>query len=89
MYLRLGNENTMSMTSFAVAEIATTDERDYDNWLATLTQATERLDELQSVVAELRELCEQGDVVQSRQVMEVLKKHGAIAKPPSGAARPT
>jgi phage terminase Nu1 subunit (DNA packaging protein) len=77
--LRLGSENTMSMASFAVAEIATTDERDYDNWLATLTQATERLDELQSVVAELRQLCEQGDVVQSRQVMEVLEKHGAIS----------
>jgi hypothetical protein len=70
----------MSMTSYAVAEIATTDERDYDNWLATLTQATERLDELQSVVAELRQLCGQADVVQSRQVMEVLEKHGAITK---------
>jgi len=69
----------MSMTSFAVAEIATTDERDYDNWLATLTQATERLDELQSVVAELRHLCELGDVVQSQQVMAVLDKHGAIS----------
>jgi phage terminase Nu1 subunit (DNA packaging protein) len=76
----------MGRTSFAVAEIATTDERDYDNWLATLTQATERLDELQSVVAELREMCEQGDVVQSRQVMEVLEKHGAIATAPTDAA---
>jgi hypothetical protein len=76
----------MSMTSFAVVEIATTDERDYDNWLATLTQATARLDELQSVVAELRQLCEQGDVVQSRQVMEVLENHGAIAKTPSDVA---
>jgi phage terminase Nu1 subunit (DNA packaging protein) len=69
----------MSMTSFAVAEIATTDERDYDNWLATLTQATERLDELQSVVAELRQLCEQGDVVQSRQVIAVLEKRGTVS----------
>jgi phage terminase Nu1 subunit (DNA packaging protein) len=69
----------MSMTSFAVAEIATTDERDYDNWLATLTQATERLDELQSVVTELRQLCEQGDVVQSRQVIAVLEKRGTVS----------
>jgi hypothetical protein len=69
----------MSRTSFAVAEIATTDERDYDNWLATLTQATERLDELQSVVAELRQLCEQGDVVQSRQVIAVLEKRGTVS----------
>ena len=79
VYPRLGSENAMSMTSFAVAEIATTDERDYDNWLATLTQATERLDELQSVVAELRQLCELGDVVQSQQVMAVLEQHGAIS----------
>lgn len=69
----------MSRTSFAVAEIATTDERDYDNWLATLTQATERLDELQSVVTELRQLCEQGDVVQSRQVIAVLEKRGTVS----------
>jgi hypothetical protein len=68
----------MSMTSFAVAEIGT-DERDYDNWLATLTQASARLDVLQTVVTELRELCEQEDVVESRQVIEVLEKHGAIS----------
>ncbi len=68
----------MSMTSFAVAEIATTDEREYDNWLHTLTQATERLDELQSAVAELRRMCAQGEVVRSRQVLDVLARHGAI-----------
>jgi hypothetical protein len=68
----------MSMTSFAVAEIGT-DERDYDNWLATLTQASVRLDVLQTVVTELRRLCEKEDIVQSRQVMEVLEKHGAVS----------
>jgi hypothetical protein len=67
----------MSMTSFAVAEIGS-DERDYDNWLATLTQASARLDVLQTVVTELRRLCEREEVVRSRQVMEVLRKHGAI-----------
>jgi hypothetical protein len=67
----------MSMTSFAVAEIGT-DERDYDNWLATLTQASVRLDVLQTVVTELRRLCEKEDIVKSRQVMEVLEKHGAV-----------
>lgn len=67
----------MSLTSCAVAEIATADERDYDVWLTTLSQATERLDELQTAVAELRQLCAQGDVMQSRQVMEVLEKHRA------------
>jgi hypothetical protein len=67
----------MSITSFSVAEIAH-DERDYDNWLATLTQASQRLDVLQTVVNELRQLCGHTDVVQSREVMEVLERHGAI-----------
>jgi hypothetical protein len=77
-YLNVGSVIAMSMTSFAVAEIGT-DERDYDNWLATLTQASARLDVLQTVVTELRRLCEHEDVVESRQVMEVLEKHGAIS----------
>jgi hypothetical protein len=67
----------MSMTSFSVAEIGY-DERDYDNWLATLTQASQRLDVLQTVVNELRQLCEHETVVQSREVIEVLESHGAI-----------
>ena len=67
----------MGMTSFAVAEIGS-DERDYDNWLTTLTQASARLDVLQTVVTELRRLFEQEEVVQSRQVMDVLERHGAI-----------
>jgi hypothetical protein len=67
----------MSITSFSVAEIAH-DERDYDNWLATLTQASQRLDVLQTVVNELRQLCGHTDVVQSREVMEVLERDGAI-----------
>jgi hypothetical protein len=76
----------MSMTSFAVAEIGS-DERDYDNWLATLTQASERLDVFQTVVTELCRLCEEEEVVQSRQVLEVLEKHGAITRSAgSGAA---
>jgi hypothetical protein len=67
----------MSLTYFPVTEIAH-DERDYDTWLATLTQASLRLDVLQTVVNELRQLCEHTDVVQSRQVIEVLERHGAI-----------
>jgi hypothetical protein len=70
----------MGMTSFAVAEMVP-DERDYDNWLTTLTQASARLDHLQTVVTELCQLCEKEDVVQSRQVLEVLEKHGALTKP--------
>ena len=74
---QVGSVIGVGMTSFAVAEIGY-DERDYDNWLVTLVQASERLDVLQTVVNELRGLCEREDVVQSRQVMEVLQRHGAI-----------
>ena len=74
---QVGSVIAVSMTSFAVAEIGC-DERDYDNWLVTLVQASERLDVLQTVVDEMRRLCEREDVVQSRQMMEVLERHGAI-----------
>jgi hypothetical protein len=70
----------MGMASFAVAEMGP-DERDYDNWLTTLTQASARLDQLQRVVSELCQLCETDDVVRSQQVLDVLTRHGAIAKP--------
>lgn len=69
----------MGMTSFAVAEMGS-DERDYDNWLTTLTQASVRLDHLQTVVTELCQLCQKDEVVRSREVMEVLKRHGALTK---------
>jgi hypothetical protein len=67
----------MSMASFAVAEIGY-DEHDYDAWLATLTQASQRLDVLQTVINELRQLCQHEDVVHSREVIDVLEKHRAI-----------
>jgi hypothetical protein len=63
------------MTTMAI-EI-TKDERDYDTWLTTLTEASERLDVLQTVVDELRDLCVHEEVVESRDVMEVLQRHGA------------
>jgi hypothetical protein len=69
----------MGMTSFAVAEMRS-DDRDYDNWLATLTQASARLDILQTVVTELCQLCESEDVVKSRQVLAILERQGAITK---------
>ena len=74
----------MGMTPFAVAEMGP-DERDYDNWLATLTQASVRLDHLQTVVTELCQLCQKDDVVRSREVMAVLEKHGALTKPAHAA----
>ena len=69
----------MGMTSFAVAE-RRADDRDYDNWLATLTQASARLDILQTAVTELCQLCEDEDVVESRQVLAILERRGAITK---------
>ncbi len=66
----------MSLAYFPVAEIGY-DERDYDTWLATLTQASERLDTLQTVVNELRQLCSRTESVDSRQILEVLRKHHA------------
>jgi hypothetical protein len=67
----------MSLTYFPVAEIGY-DERDYDTWLATLTQASERLDTLQTVVDELRQLCSATESVETRRVLEVLEKHHAV-----------
>ena len=66
------------MATLTAIEI-TKDEREYDIWLATLTQASERLDVLQTVVNELRDLCNHENVVESHAVIEVLERHGAIA----------
>ena len=52
---------------------------DYDTWLATLTQASARLDTLQTVVNELRQLCSRTDAVESREVLEVLERHRTLA----------
>jgi hypothetical protein len=64
----------MSMVSF-VADMVRED-RDHDNWIDTLTEASTRLDVLQTAVTELRHLCESEDV-RSEQVLEVLASHGA------------
>jgi hypothetical protein len=64
--------------SFAVAEMGV-DDRDYDNWLATLIQASERLDALEAAVTELSQVCRHQDV-HSEQVLEMLEKHGALSK---------
>ena len=74
---QVGRVIGVRMSSFAVAEIGY-NERNYDNWLVTLVQASERLDVLQTVVNELRRLCEREDVVHGRQVTEVLERRGAI-----------
>ena len=58
------------------------DEHDYDGWLTTLAQASERLDTLETAVAEVCRLCRSGETC-SEQILEVLEKYGAI----SSAAR--
>ncbi len=55
------------------------DDRAYDNWLTTLTEASVRLDVLQTAVTELCRLCASQDV-HSDQVLDVLEGHGAISK---------
>ena len=61
----------MMATSFAVSDIS--DDRAYDSWLDTLTEASTRLDALHTAVAEVRYLCANGDV-SSEQILEVLER---------------
>ncbi len=67
----------MGMFSFGIAEMAC-DERDYDTWAATLARVSDRLDVLETAVAEVRRLCQTGETC-SEQILEVLEKHRAIA----------
>jgi hypothetical protein len=60
-------------TVFAVPDIG--DDRDYDAWLDTLTEASTRLDALQTAVTEIRYLCESGGI-SSEQFLKVLDWHG-------------
>lgn len=55
---------------FAGSEI---DERDYDRWLDTLTEASARLDVLQTAVTEVRYLCESRGA-SSEQILKVLDR---------------
>jgi len=66
----------MGLASFADVGY---DDRDYDNWLTTLTEGSARLDVLQTAVTELCRLCASQDVHRD-QVLDVLEKHGAISK---------
>jgi hypothetical protein len=49
--------------------------RDYDNWLSTLTEASARLDALETAVTQVRHLCEGGGV-SNVQILEALKRQG-------------
>jgi hypothetical protein len=64
----------MTGINFAEADMGC-DERDYDNWLTTLTEASARLEDLQTTVTEVRYLCESGGV-DNEQILKVLERHG-------------
>lgn len=76
-YRKLRSVITLGMFSFGMAEM-TCDDRDYDTWAATLAQASDRLDVLETAVAEIRRLCQSGETC-SAQILEVLEKLGAIS----------
>ena len=48
---------------------------DYDKWLNAFTEASARLDALETAVTEVRHLCEGGGVSTER-ILEVLKHQG-------------
>jgi hypothetical protein len=64
----------MTGTVFAVGDIDC-DDRDYDSWIDTLTEASARLDVLQTTVSEVRCRCESGDV-SSEEILGLLKQQG-------------
>jgi hypothetical protein len=49
---------------------------DYDRWLNAVTEASARLDPLETAVAEVRHSCEGGDI-SNEQLLEVLDRQGA------------
>ncbi len=52
------------------------DHSDYDRWLNTFTEASARLDALQTAVTDLRHLLRRSEGVRSAEILEVLERHG-------------
>jgi hypothetical protein len=52
------------------------DYSDHDRWLNTFTEASARLDALQTVVTDLRHLLRHSEGVRSAEILEVLEQHG-------------
>ena len=48
---------------------------DYDKWINALTEASARLDALQTAVTQVRHLCE-GAGVSNEEILAVLKRQG-------------
>jgi hypothetical protein len=57
---------------FAESEI---DDRDYDRWLATITEASGRLEALERAVTDVRCLCE-NEGASTHQILQVLDRLG-------------
>jgi len=49
---------------------------DYDRWLNAFTEASARLDALQTAVTDVRHLVGGGEGVDSAQILDVLDRHG-------------
>jgi hypothetical protein len=52
------------------------DDSDSDRWLNTFTEASARLDALQTAVTDLRHLLRHSEGVRSAEILEVLERHG-------------
>ena len=52
------------------------DYSDYDEWLRTFTEASARLEALQTAVIDLRHLLRHSEGVRSAEILEVLERHG-------------
>jgi hypothetical protein len=52
------------------------DDSDYDRWLNAFTEASARLDALQTAVTDLRHLLRCSEGVDSAEILEVLERHG-------------
>jgi hypothetical protein len=52
------------------------DYSDYDKWLRTFTEASARLEALQTAVIDLRHLLRHSEGVRSAEIREVLERHG-------------
>jgi hypothetical protein len=65
----------MMGTVFAVADMDRADRRSYNRWLDTISEASARLEVLQTAVTEVRCLCESGRV-SSEQILQLLQRQG-------------
>jgi hypothetical protein len=49
---------------------------DYDRWLNAFTEASARLEALETAVTDVRDLLRHGEGVHSAEILKVLEQHG-------------